>query len=132
MRYLFVGGFNTIFGYGLFAFLNWILSGLGTYSYLLAGALTSVIALTVAFLGYKWFVFRTRGNYIVEYIRAFGVYGTSMIFSLTGLSILVPILQHRLHKPEMAPYFAAAMLTVVNVLFGFLGHKHFSFRRKAF
>jgi putative flippase GtrA len=131
VRYLLVGGFNTVFGYGLFALLNWALSGLGASSYLLAGFLTSLIALSVAFLGYKWFVFRTRGNYLVEYIRAFGVYGSSMIFSLTGLSILVPILRHHLHKPEMAPYIAAAILTVINVLFGFLGHKHFSFRRKA-
>ena len=41
-------------------------------------SLANLIAITVAFLGYKWFVFRTRGNYLVEWIRCFGVYGSSM------------------------------------------------------
>ena len=36
VRYILVGGFNTVFGYGLFAFLNWSFTGLGSYSYLYA------------------------------------------------------------------------------------------------
>ena len=129
-RYVLVGGFNTVFGYGLFALLNWSFAGLGSYGYLFAGFLTSLISLTVAFLGYKWFVFRTRGNYLVEYIRCFGVYGSSMILGLTGLPILVPILRRSLHGPELAPYIAAAIMTVVTVTVSFLGHKNISFRQK--
>ena len=60
-RYVLVGGFNTVFGYGLFALLNWLFTGLVSYSYMYAAALANIIAITVAFLGYKWFVFRTRG-----------------------------------------------------------------------
>jgi hypothetical protein len=33
-----------------------------------------------------------------------------------------------MHKPEPAPYIAAAILTVVTVVFSFLGHKNISFR----
>ena len=33
IRYLLVGGFNTAFGYGLFALLNWLFRGLGSFSY---------------------------------------------------------------------------------------------------
>ena len=128
-RYLFVGGFNTVFGYGVFAFLNWSFRGLGSFSYMYAAVLASVIAITVAFLGYKWFVFRTRGNYLAEWIRCFGVYGSSALISLAGLPILVPILRRALHRPELAPYIAAAIMTVVTVLFSFVGHKNFSFRQ---
>ncbi len=46
------------------------------------------------------------------------------------LPILVPILRHTLHRPELAPYIAGAILTVVTVLFSFFGHKNFSFRQK--
>ncbi len=127
-RYLLVGGFNTFFGYGVFAMLTWLFVGLGTYSYMYAAALANVIAISVAFLGYKWFVFRTRGNYLVEWIRCFGVYGSSVLIGLAGLPILVPILRHMLHRPEQAPYLAGALLTPLTVIFSFIGHKKFSFR----
>lgn len=125
-----VGGFNTIFGYGLFAFLNWAFTGLGTYSYMYAAVLSNLIAITVAFLGYKRFVFRTRGNYLLEWLRCVGVYGSSMLIGLAGLAILVPILRRSLQTPALAPYIAAAIMTVVTVLFSFFGHKNISFRQK--
>jgi putative flippase GtrA len=130
VRYIVVGGFNTAFGYGLFALLTWSFSGLGSYNYMYAAVLANVIAISVAFLGYKWFVFRTRGNYLIEWIRCFGVYGSSALIGLACLPILVPILRHVLRKPEQAPYIAGAILTIVTVLFSFFGHKHFSFRQK--
>lgn len=129
-RYLLVGGFNTVFGYGLFALLNWSFTGLGSYSYMYAAVLSNLIAITAAFLGYKWFVFRTRGNYLIEWIRCMGVYGSSMLIGLAGLSILVPILRSNMHNPELAPYIAAAIMTVVTVIVSFLGHKNISFRQK--
>jgi putative flippase GtrA len=130
IRYLLVGGFNTVFGYGLFALLNWSFTGLGSYSYMYAAVLANLIAITVAFLGYKWFVFRTRGNYFIEYIRCFAVYGTSALIGLAGLPILVETLRHYLHNPVQAPYIAAAIMTVVAVSFSFTGHKKFSFRHR--
>lgn len=122
-----MGGFNTAFGFGIFAFLNWSFTGLGAYSYMYATVLGSLITITVAFLGYKWFVFRTRGNYLVEWIRCVGVYGSSVLLTIAGMPILVPILRHTLHKPAQAPYIAGALMTTIIVLFGFLGHKNISF-----
>ena len=130
VRYIVVGGFNTVFGYGLFALLTWSFKGLGSFSYMYAAVLANAIAISVAFLGYKWFVFRTRGNYLIEWIRCFGVYGTSALIGLVGLPILVPILRHLLRTPEQAPYIAGALLTIVSVVFSFFGHKNFSFRKK--
>lgn len=130
VRYLLVGGFNAVFGYGLFALLNWSFTGLGTYSYMYAAIVANLIAITVAFLGYKWFVFRTRGNYLIEWIRCMGVYSSSMFIGWAGLAILVPILRHRLSRPGQAPYLAAAAMMMVTVLFSFLGHKNISFRQK--
>ena len=129
-RYVLVGGFNTVFGYGLFALLNWLFTGLVSYSYMYAAALANIVAITVAFLGYKWFVFRTRGNYLIEWLRCLGVYGSSMVISLAGLPVLVPILRSHLQRPEGASYLAAAIMTVVTVIFSFLGHKNISFREK--
>lgn len=95
-----------------------------------AAVLANPIAITVAFLGYKWFVFRTRGNYLIEWLKCLGVYGSSMVIGLVGLPILVTILRRTLLKPVQAPYIAAAMLSVITVMFSFLGHKNISFRQK--
>jgi putative flippase GtrA len=128
LRYLLVGGFNTLFGYGIFALLNWLFTGMGRYSYIYATLLASLIALTVAFLGYKWFVFRTHGNYLAEWIRCLGVYGSTVLISLAGMPILVPLLQSALSHPERASYIAGAIMTGVSIIFGFFGHKKVSFR----
>ena len=130
LRYILVGGFNTVFGYGVFALLNRSLMGLGLYSYLYAAILANLIAITVAFLGYKWFVFHTRGDYLVEWVRCVGVYSSSMLITLIGLPILVPILRRHLDRPGHAPYIAGAIMAIVTVLFSFIGHKNVSFRRQ--
>jgi putative flippase GtrA len=129
IRYILVGGFNTLFGYSLFALLNWSFTGLGSYSYMYAAVLANPIAITVAFLGYKWFVFRTHGNYLIEWLRCLGIYGTSMAIGLVSLPILVTVLRRTALKPEQAPYIAAAILSVVTVVLSFFGHKTISFRQ---
>lgn len=129
VRYILVGGFNTGFGFGVFALLNWSLRGLGSYSYMYAAVLANFITITVAFLGYKWFVFRTKGNYLLEWIRCFGVYGSSALIGLAGLPILVTLLRPHLLNPGRAAYIAAAIMTCVTVLFSFIGHKRISFRK---
>ena len=114
----------------MFAFLNWIFTGrCGTYSYMYASFLASIISITVAFLGYKQFVFKTRGNYLKEWIRCIGVYGSSMVIGLIGMPILVPILQAHMRHAERASYLAGALMTVVTIVFSFFGHKNVSFRQ---
>ncbi len=81
--------------------------------------LANVIAISTAFLAYKWFVFRTPGNYLIEWIRCFGVYGSGMLFGAVALPITVTILRKTLHNPERAPYIAVAVLTLVTVLLKF-------------
>ncbi len=129
MRYILVGAFNTLFGYFLFALLNWLFSGFSRYGYLYAALLGNVIAITAAFLGYKWFVFRTRGNYLIEWIRCCGVYGSIMLIGLVGLAILVPVFRHHLRNPQLAPYLVAALMTVLGAVISFLVHKNISFRQ---
>jgi len=129
VRYLLVGGFNTCFGYGLFVALNYQFRALGVYGSELAGLLGNIIAITVAFLGYKWFVFRTHGNYLREWLRCLSVYGSSVLFTLAMLPPLTLLLRHWFGRSQMASNVAAAILTVIIVAASYFGHKHFSFRR---
>jgi putative flippase GtrA len=98
------------------------------YGYLVATIVSNFVAITVAFLGYKWIVFRTRGNYLREWLRCMGVYGTSMAISFAGMAILVPIARRHMQHPQEASYVVAAVLTLAMVIVSFLGHKNISFR----
>src|SRR5271170_3443755 len=92
VRYLAVGACNTIFGYGCFALLTLLLTPLLSYGYVLASLLGNLLSISFAFFGYKWFVFKTKGNYLREWIRCVGVYGVSMILSAAALPLVVGII----------------------------------------
>ena len=127
-RYLIVGLWNTLFGYGMFALFTALLNPILSHSYMWASALSSVINISVAFLGYKWFVFKTKGNYLREWLRCMTVYGSGILLGLIVLPILVFLIRHNTHFDSQAPYIAGAILTATTVLYSFFGHKHFSFR----
>jgi putative flippase GtrA len=129
VRYLLVGAFNTGFGYTLFVALNYLFRRLGVYGSEIASLLSNIISITVAFLGYKWFVFRTHGNYLREWLRCLSVYGGSMLFSLAMLPPLTLFLRRWFGPTQTSSNLAAAILTVVTVAVSYFGHKHFSFRR---
>jgi len=127
-RYLLVGIWNTLFGYGTFALFTAILNPIVPHSYMWASVLSSLLNITVAYLGYKWFVFKTKGNYLREWARCVAVYSSGIIFGLIALPVLVFAIRHNTRFVTQAPYIAGAILTGVVVLYSFVGHKKFSFR----
>ncbi len=129
IRYLMVGGFNTIFGYVLFVSFNYTFRRFGVYGSELASLVASIFSITAAFLGYKWFVFRTKGHYLREWLRCISVYGSSMIFTLIMLPPVTLLLRRWTPRQQLASNLAAAILAVVTVAASYFGHKHFSFRR---
>jgi putative flippase GtrA len=116
------------------------------------------LAISEAYLTYKFFVFRTKGNYLGEWLKCFAVYGTGMIPGLVTLSALTGFLQLMIHRhaaslhvllsaverhlsgrpltilqhsatgKSMAGYIAGAVLTAVSTIYSFVGHKTFTFR----
>lgn len=127
-RYLLVGTWNTLFGFGTFALLTAVLNRIVPHSYIWASLLASLLNITVSYLGYKWFVFRTKGNYLREWMRCVAVYSGGIIFGLIALPLLVVLIRHNTRFFAEAPYIAGALLTVVVVVYSFFGHKNFSFR----
>lgn len=120
-QYLVIGTINTIFGY---------LIGVGSYKLLenevdiiWVGVISNIISITFSFITYKLFVFRTKGNWINEYIKSYIVYGASGIISIYFLWIFV-------EKLYISIWVSQALLIAVVVIFSYLGHKHFTFKRK--
>ena len=143
LRYLGVGVFNTLFGYTTFAVINFVLRRRNVpVSYLFASALSNLINITVAYLGYKFFVFKTRGNYMREWIKAMAVYWSSFLPTLLLLPLFVRVLNwtlpvnihafhHDVARIVLAPYIANAILIVLGVIYSFFGHKKFTFNAQA-
>lgn len=128
IRYLLVGTWNTLFGYTAFVVLTYLLYGLFAYSYMVASAVSNFLAITVAYIGYKFFVFKTEGNYLREYVRFCTVYGVAAGINLISLPILVTALNLMTIREVYSPYIAGALLTFVTVILSFLGHRNFSFK----
>ena len=128
IRYLVVGLWNTAFGYASYAGFTFLLSDSIPHSYLPACLLSSLVNITVAFFGYKWFVFKTTGNYLKEWLRCVAVYSGTILVSLACLPVLVFLIRLWGYD-RAAPYLAGAILTGIGVITSFIGHKHISFRR---
>jgi putative flippase GtrA len=127
LRYLAVGACNTFFGYGCFALLTMLLSPMMTYGYVLASLIANPLSITFAFLGYKWFVFKTEGNYLKEWLRCVAVYSVSMVLSVSALPFVVVIVRRLGASVHTAPYLAGAIVLIVSIIFSFFGHRHISF-----
>lgn len=121
LRYLIIGGWNTVFGYGIFAGLYFWLEGF--IHYLVILSISYVLSITNAYIGYKLFVFKTRGNILREYFRFYLVYGVSFIFNLATLPLFVETLRFNM-------YVAQAIVTLITILGSYLLHKNFSFKGK--
>ncbi len=134
-RYLCVGVFNTAFGYGLYALMLFLLNHSVPQRYLYltviaASLISTPISITIAYFGYKIFVFKTRGNHLHEWLKAFGVYGVGMLPGLLVLSALTRLLQSLLHHKDLAGYIAGGLVQGFTVVISFLGHKKITFKTK--
>jgi putative flippase GtrA len=119
IRYLMVGGFNTVLGFTLFTVQVLVLQ----IPYLAALVVSHVVGVTVAFLLYRRFVFGAAGGFWLDYVRCHGVYLGQFALSGTLLVILAEVF-------GLAPVLAMAVTLVTTVTVSFFGHKHISFRRR--
>ncbi|HZB88904.1 MAG TPA: GtrA family protein [Terracidiphilus sp.] len=126
-RYLIVGGCNTVFGYGTYAGLTALLTPHVPYAYMVAIAIASFVNITFSFLNYKWFIFKTKGNYLREWSRCVFVSGSSIVVGTAVLPFTVFAVRYFTPAVASAPYIAGALQMGANVIVSFLGHKKFSF-----
>jgi putative flippase GtrA len=135
VRFLVAGGFNTLFGVADSLLLLKLLllaapaqpKLMGT----LAVAVSSVINIAFSFLTYKWFVFRTKGNYLREYLRSLTVYLPSLAINTLLIAPLTIVFKRWTGYDRGSVYMAMATILSCTIVLSFFGHKHISFRQKA-
>jgi putative flippase GtrA len=126
-RYLVVGVCNTIFGYSTYAGLTLLLTPHVPFAYMVASPISGLLNITFAFFNYKWFIFKTKGNYLREWARCVLVYGSTMLVGTAILPFVVFAFRHLTSARASAPYLAGAAMLGWSAIAGFLGHKNFSF-----
>lgn len=130
-RYLVIGMVNTAFGYGTYAGLTALFTPHIPFAYLLASVISSFLNITFSFLNYKWFIFKTKGNYLREWSRCVVVYGGTYVLSVLLLPFSVYLVRHLTPADRSAPYIAGAVQMAAIACLGFLGHRTFSFAPKS-
>ena len=95
----------------------------------IAFAVSTPIGITIAFLCYKHFVFRTHGNYLKEWLRCFAVYSVTFPMGLIILPTATNIFLHLVLTRPYAPFLAGIVNSGIIACYSYFGHKKFSFRR---
>jgi putative flippase GtrA len=120
VRYLLVGAWNTVFGYGLFAGLQLALGDQVHYLVLLLVA--TVVSVLQAFVLYRTWVFAVHGPWLPDLGRFSLVYVGAFVANLG----LLPLLVELAHLPVLL---AQAFVVGGTVVASFFAHRSFSFRR---
>lgn len=118
IHYVIVGGWNTLFGYMAYVLLyHWL--GQQVH-YVVLVVPSKILAITNAFICYKWFVFKTKGNVWREYFRTYVVYGAAFLINLCMLPLLVEL-------GHVSPPHAQAMIIFATAIISYFGHRSYSF-----
>jgi putative flippase GtrA len=118
LLYLVVGGWNTLFGYLVWAVLQYLLGD--RLHYLVVLVLAWPIAVLNAYLGYRYIVFRSRGTVLRELPRFSVVYFLMLLVNLALLPVALRVLPFNIYGIQ-------ALFTAVVVASSYLGHKYYSF-----
>ena len=105
LRYILVGGYNTVFSYALYAFFLWISGHTHPQTALFLSFLLSSFN---GFWTQKIFVFATHNNWKKEYIKCLFGWGISYLLNI----ILLDILLYFNWDPYSAQILALILVTI--------------------
>lgn len=127
LRFLLVGGANTVFAYTVLAVLYWLFCKLNIWNFdkvLVANAALFtqyVITINVSFLTMRYYVFQSKGNWKKEFVKAWTVYVFLYLINAPILSFLIWLGLH--------PLVAQALYLIFSTITTFILHKYYSFRK---
>lgn len=130
IRFLIVGVWNTLFGYGIYCLLDTIFAYLidkRYIAYMLSMVLSNIIAIINAYIFHKNVTFKSRVNgikgVIYEFFRFSLTYAVTFCLSIILLPVFVEFF-------KIGPKIAGAFVIVVCTFISYFGHSWFSFNIK--
>ncbi|KQX76284.1 MULTISPECIES: GtrA family protein [Aeromicrobium] len=122
VRFVLVGGFNTVLGYLTFGALTlWVFHDV-RFGYLLSLLCSYAVGISVAFVLYRRLVFVVHGHVLRDLVRFVSVYAVSIGVNAAVLPVLVEVV-------GVPPVLAQGVVVLITTLLSFVGHRSFSFRR---
>lgn len=129
IKFILVGIWNTLVGYGVFWVLDTAFSHLFDkryVAYMSAMVLSQVVGTVNAFVFHKYVTFNSKASGIhmlYEFFRFCLTYVFTFLLSLVLLPVFVEIF-------HLIPKVSAAVIIVITAVISYLGHLKFSFRVK--
>ena len=128
IRFLLVGGFNTVFAYFVLNFLN-ILFGLllkDTLSKVaianLALIIQYILTINVSFITMRYYIFQSHGNWHKEWMKAWSVYIFLYLINAPILTFMMAVL-------GWSTWLAQGVYLIFSTIITFILHKYYSFRK---
>ena len=116
IRFILVGGFNTVAAFLIFAgaiILN--------IEYPIATIITYALGFNLSIFTMRYCVFQSHKNIIKEYSKALSVYLSCFLINYIFLYVFIDIMQ-------IDPILTQGIFTVFSSLYLYLSHKYFSFK----
>ncbi|WP_104127531.1 GtrA family protein [Cryobacterium sp. Y57] len=123
LRFLAVGGVNTVVGYALFAVFDLFVFATVPFGYLLSLMSAYAIAIVLAFVLYRRFVFKVTGRVWSDFVKFVSVYLVAIGVNLLTLPLLIEV-------AGLNSLVAQAIVLIATTFMSFFGHREFSFRRE--
>jgi putative flippase GtrA len=118
-QYLIAGGWNTIFGYFVMVELYQIFST--KIHIIVVAIIANFLSITMAFLTYKVFVFKTNGSWLSEYVKCYFVYG-----GMAALNVLLNWLC--IEFLNMPIWLSQGFCILIGVATSYFSHSRFTFK----
>jgi putative flippase GtrA len=117
--YLVVGGWNTLFQYGVFS-LMWFLLHVHLHPDLVL-VLATLISSVNGFLGFRYVVFGPSGHPLWEYLKFQLVYGPILVLNMVVLPLM-------LRYTSVNAYVIQAAWGGMAIILAYFGNKYFTFK----
>lgn len=119
IRYILVGGWNTLFSLSLFIGVYTLLQNF--LHYMIVAIICHVFSVMQSFVTFKIFVFRTHKNWLKEYIKINITYVGALLCNLALLYVFCTIY-------NLDPRVASVVNAAIIAFLSYFMHKFFTFK----
>ncbi len=119
VRFLLAGLLNTLVGLATFPIFYFMLSGYALH-YLVVLCISQAVCITFAFVTNKFLVFRTKGNYVPEFLRFLTFHLSYFTANLVALPLMVNLF-------SMNPVIAQSLFAIMIIVSSYFWHSRITF-----
>lgn len=132
LRFLLVGGFNTVLAYGVLNALDWCFGKINmAYNFGFANEVVAnaalliqyIITINISVATMRYYVFRSHGDWRKEFAKAWSVYVFLYLINAPILTFLMIVF-------KLETWAAQGIYLIFSTICTFLLHKYFSFRQQ--